>query len=68
MSETLILSRADIAGLMTPADYLGAVEDAFRASASGQAVSPPPMHIPARRRRLPRQGRRATRRDALSRR
>ncbi len=43
--SALLLSRADIAALMTPADYLEAVETAFRASANGRAESPPPMHI-----------------------
>jgi alanine dehydrogenase len=44
----LILSRRDIAGLMRPADYLGAVERGFRAAAAGEAFAPMPMHIPAR--------------------
>ena len=42
-----VLTRAQIAGLMTAADYLAAVESAFLASAEGQATSPPPMHLPA---------------------
>jgi len=43
--SALLLSRADVAGLMTPADYLDAVESAFRLSKQGRAPSPPPMHI-----------------------
>lgn len=43
----LLLNRDDIAGLMSPGDYLAAVEDAFRALRDGRAVSPPPMQIPA---------------------
>ena len=45
MSEVLVLSRADIARLMRPADYLRAVDEAFRAGDRVQA--PPPMHIEA---------------------
>jgi len=45
--DVLILTRREIAGLMTIDDYIAAVEDGFRASASGDAVSPLPMHIPA---------------------
>lgn len=43
----LILSRADIAALMRPGDYLAAVEGGFLAAAQGRAVSPPPLHLPA---------------------
>lgn len=43
--SALLLNRADVAGLMTPADYLDAVESAFRLSKQGRAPSPPPMHI-----------------------
>lgn len=43
--SALLLSRADVAGLMDPADYLDAVETAFRLSKQGRAPSPPPMHI-----------------------
>jgi alanine dehydrogenase len=43
--STLLLTRADIARLMTPADYLGAVETAFRLSKQGQTDAPPPMAI-----------------------
>ena len=42
----LLLTRADVARLMAPADYLAAVETAFRLSKQGAAPSPPPMHIP----------------------
>ncbi len=44
--SSLLLTRAEVAALMTPADYLGAVETAFRLSKQGLAPSPPPMHIP----------------------
>lgn len=43
---TLLLTRADIAGLMTPADYLAAVEIGFRLSKQGRAPAPAPLHIP----------------------
>lgn len=43
--STLLLSRDDIAALLTPTDYLGAVEEAFRAAAESPASSPRPMHI-----------------------
>ena len=48
MTSALLLSQADIAALMTPADYLNAVETGFRLNKLGRAPSPPPMHIPAR--------------------
>ncbi len=44
--SALLLTRVDVAGLMGPADYLSAVETAFRLSKHGKALSPPPMHIP----------------------
>ena len=44
--RTLLLSRADIAALMSPADYLAAVESGFRSARTGGASAPPPMHIP----------------------
>ena len=47
MTETLILSRRDVAALMSPADWLEAVERGFRAGADGKAVLPLPLHIPA---------------------
>jgi ornithine cyclodeaminase/alanine dehydrogenase-like protein (mu-crystallin family) len=43
--STLLLTRAEIAGLMTPADYLGAVEMAFRLSKEGRTEAPLPMAI-----------------------
>jgi len=43
----LLLDRAGIRSLATEADYLQAVESAFRAAHDGQAVSPPPLHLPA---------------------
>lgn len=43
----LILTRTDIARLMSPSDYVVAVEAGFRASAEGRAVSPPPLHLGA---------------------
>jgi alanine dehydrogenase len=42
---TLILTRRDIAALMTLEDYLAAAEAAFRALADGRASSPLPMHL-----------------------
>ena len=44
--ETLILTRADIAAVMSPDDWLAAAEHGFRALAAGQATSPAPLHIP----------------------
>lgn len=46
-SDALIITRRDIVRVMTPADYLEAVELGFRAAASGTASSPMPMHVPA---------------------
>ncbi|MEQ1708444.1 MAG: ornithine cyclodeaminase family protein [Terricaulis sp.] len=45
-TRTILLNRGDIAALMSPADYLTAVENAFRASGQGNTSSPSPMHIP----------------------
>jgi ornithine cyclodeaminase/alanine dehydrogenase-like protein (mu-crystallin family) len=44
----LVLSRADVAGLMDYADYVDAVEAAFRLAAEGHAVAPPAaaLHVP----------------------
>lgn len=42
---TLILARREISSLMSPADWLAAVETGFRAAAGGKAASPPPMHV-----------------------
>jgi len=44
---TLVLTRADIARVMSRADDVTAAEDAFLALAEGRALSPPPLHIPA---------------------
>ena len=44
--STLLLTRADIRSLMTPADYLNAVELAFKLSKRGEAPSPAPIHLP----------------------
>jgi ornithine cyclodeaminase/alanine dehydrogenase-like protein (mu-crystallin family) len=43
--DTLILSAAEIASLMAPADYLAAVETGFRAAGEGRAHSPPPLSV-----------------------
>lgn len=45
---TLLLSRADIAGLMSRRDYLEAVESGFRAAAEGRAEAPAPMAVAGR--------------------
>ena len=49
MTDLLILSRTDIAGLMNYGDYVDAVEAAFRAAAAGRAVAPPAsaLQLPA---------------------
>ena len=41
----MILSRSDVAALMTPADYLEAVEVGFRAVHDGTADVPTPWHV-----------------------
>jgi ornithine cyclodeaminase/alanine dehydrogenase-like protein (mu-crystallin family) len=41
----LMLSRGEVAALMTPAEYLEAVEAGFRALAEGAAEVPPPWHV-----------------------
>lgn len=46
--SALFLSRRDIRTLMELNDYLGAVAHAFRAAKEGYALSPPPMHVPAK--------------------
>jgi alanine dehydrogenase len=43
--SALLLTRSDVARLLTPADYIRAVEDGFRQSALGNTTSAPPMHI-----------------------
>lgn len=45
MSETLMLTRREIASLMTDADWRIAVEAGFRAAAESRATAPPPMEI-----------------------
>ena len=47
--DVLIVTRRDIARLMTPADYLRAAERAFAAAAAGRAAAPQPMHLPVER-------------------
>ncbi len=41
----LILSRSDLAALMTTRDYLAAAEDAFRALGEGRASTAAPLHV-----------------------
>lgn len=45
---TLLLSGADVAALMRPADWLAAAEAGFAAVAAGRAFSPAPMAIEAK--------------------
>jgi ornithine cyclodeaminase/alanine dehydrogenase-like protein (mu-crystallin family) len=42
---TRVLTRADIARVMTLADYRAAAIEAFTAQAEGRAHAPPPLHI-----------------------
>lgn len=42
---TLVLTRADIAALMTLSDYRAAAEEAFKAQAEGRGHAPAPLHI-----------------------
>lgn len=42
---SLVLTRSDVAALMSPADWLDAAETAFRAVGEGRAGAPPPMEI-----------------------
>ena len=44
-APTVILSRGEVAALMTPAEYLDAVEQGFRALHAGDSQVPPPWHI-----------------------
>ena len=46
LPDALVLTRRDICRVMKPADYLEAVEQAFRTAATGKAHSPRPMHLP----------------------
>jgi len=48
-ADTLILSRADIAGRIQPLDYIDAVEGAFRALATGAIESLAPAQVPGER-------------------
>lgn len=43
--SALILSRSDLTQLLTPADYLTAVETGFRLNRVGLSTAPAPMHI-----------------------
>lgn len=43
--STIVLTRADVADLMRPADYRRAVEAGFRAHAEGLGEAPAPMHV-----------------------
>ena len=45
MAPVIILPRSEVAALMTPADYLDAVEMGFGALHDGRATVPPPWHI-----------------------
>lgn len=47
--DALVITRRDIRRVMTPGDYLVAVEQAFRAAAQGKAHSPYPMDLPMAR-------------------
>ena len=49
LPDTMILTRPDICRVMKSADYLEAVEQAFKAAATGKAYSPQPMHLPMER-------------------
>ena len=49
LPEVLIITRRDIVRAMTPADFLEAAEQAFRAAAIGKANSPHPLHLPVER-------------------
>lgn len=44
--EVLIITRRDIVRVMTPADFLEAMDQAFRAVATGKASAPHPWHLP----------------------
>jgi alanine dehydrogenase len=44
---TSIITQSDVRRLVSRSDYLGAIEQAFRLSAEGDALAPPPLHIPA---------------------
>jgi ornithine cyclodeaminase/alanine dehydrogenase-like protein (mu-crystallin family) len=42
---TLVLTRSQVRGLLSPADYLSAIELGFRAEIDGKANAPPPLHL-----------------------
>ena len=44
-AATRVLTRGDVAALMSPQDYLDAVRDGFAALAQGHAVAPEPLHV-----------------------
>ncbi|MEM9495445.1 MAG: ornithine cyclodeaminase family protein [Pseudomonadota bacterium] len=44
-APAVILTRCDLVSLMARADYLAAVEEAFRADKEGRAGAPLPMHV-----------------------
>ena len=44
---TRLLTRGDVAALMSPQDYLDAVRDGFAALAQGRAVAPEPLYVAA---------------------
>ena len=46
-AATRVLTRGDVAALMSPQDYLDAVRDGFAALAQGRAVAPDPLHVAA---------------------
>src|SRR5258706_1597729 len=46
-AATFILTRSDIAALMTVDDYLESAREAFLALGSGRALSPMPLYLPA---------------------
>src|SRR6516164_4703857 len=43
--KTLILSRTDMMGLLTPAEYVGCVEQAYRMHGEGRYYMDPKGHI-----------------------
>lgn len=48
MGEFLILTRADVARLLTFADYVEAIDQAFRSHAEGHSIGPDLLHLDAR--------------------
>lgn len=49
IADALIITRADVARMMRISDWLEAAKTAFRASATGKAHAPPPLHLPMAR-------------------